>query len=250
VSSKMYETAVLKLSGEAFSGDEKFGIDPKVIRYIASEVKKAISDTKSEFGEAIRLGIVIGGGNIIRGDRAYEGIERATADYMGMLATVINALALQSALESFGLSTRVQTAIDVRSIAEPYIRRKAIRHLEKERVVIFAGGTGNPYFTTDTAAVLRASEIGADVVIKATLVDGVYTDDPKKNPKAKRYKTISYDDILSQNLRVMDATAITLAKENNLNILVINLFKPGILSEALRGKEVGTIVGPVDTAFY
>lgn len=228
---------LLKLSGEAIMGDKPFGIDPKTVDYIASEVKDA-------FSAGAEIAIVIGGGNIFRGVSATAmGMERVSADNMGMLATVINALALQNALERNGLATRVQTAIEMKELAEPYIRRRAVRHLEKGRVVIFAAGTGNPYFTTDTAAALRAMEIGADVILKATRVDGVYTDDPLKNPKAKKFDSISYLDVLKKGLHVMDSTAISLCMDNHLPIVVFNLKVKGNIRKAVEGKKVGTYIG-------
>jgi len=217
-------------------GERGYGIDPDTVSYMANEVKKAY-----ELG--IQIAVVIGGGNIFRGvEAAEQGIERATADYMGMLATVINALALQNALEKIGVNTRVQSAIEMRELAEPYIRRKAIRHLEKGRVVIFAAGTGNPYFTTDTAAALRAIEIGADVILKGTKVDGIYTSDPVKNPKAKKFDTLTYMDVIRQSLKVMDSTAITLCMDNNLPIIVFNIRKEDNLKKILLGKKIGSIV--------
>ena len=238
----MYKRIILKISGEAFAGDKTHNtIDDRTVRFIASEIIKV-----HEMGD-IELGVVVGGGNIIRGSRAIESnIERTTMDYMGMLATVINALALQSVLESLGMNTRVQSSIDIRSIAEPYIRRRALRHFEKGRIVIFAAGTGNPYFSTDTAAVLKASELSADLVIKATFVDGVYDKDPKKHSDAIRFKTISYQDVIDKKLKVMDETAIVLARDNNIPIIVLDLFNPGMLAKAID-EHVGTYVGEVNT---
>lgn len=232
----VYCRILLKLSGEALMGDRGYGIDPATVQYMASEIKK-IADMN------VQIAVVIGGGNIFRGvEASVKGMERASADYMGMLATVINALALQNALEMIGVQTRVQSAIEMRELAESYIRRKAIRHLEKGRIVIFAAGTGNPYFTTDTAAALRAMEIGADMICKGTKVDGVYTADPMKTPGAKKYDKILYIDVLRNNLKVMDATAITLCMDNNLPIVVFNIKKTGNLKNLVIGKKVGTMV--------
>jgi uridylate kinase len=231
-----YKRILLKLSGEALMGDRGYGIDPATVAYMATEVKK-VADLGAQ------VSIVIGGGNIFRGvEASLKGMERTSADYMGMLATVINALALQNALERIGLSTRVQSAIDMRELAEPYIRRKAVRHLEKGRIVIFAAGTGNPYFTTDTAAALRAMEIGAEVILKGTKVDGVYDADPATDDKAKMYEEISYIDVINNNLKVMDATAITLCMDNNLPIAVFNIRKPDNLRNFVLGGRIGTIV--------
>ncbi|HIC09368.1 MAG TPA: UMP kinase [Aquificales bacterium] len=232
-----YKRVLLKLSGEAFGGEKGSGIDPSFLRYIANEIRKV-------YDEGVQLAIVVGGGNIFRGVQGEDiGIDRATGDYMGMLGTLINALALQNALENIAkIPTRVLSALDVRAIAEPYIRRKAIRHLEKGRVVIFGAGTGNPFFSTDTAAVLRAAEIKADLIIKATKVDGIYTDDPKKNPKAEKIDEISYLEALNRGLKVMDHTALTLAKENKIPILVLDVFKPDNLLKAVRGEKVGSLV--------
>ena len=231
-----YKRVLLKLSGEALMGERDYGIDDAVLRRYAEEIKKA-----REFG--VEIGIVIGGGNIYRGvENSSDGIDKVTGDHMGMLATVINALALQSALEHHGVLTRCLTAINMERIAEPYIRRRAIRHLEKGRVVIFAAGTGNPYFTTDTAAVLRAIEIQADAILKGTRVDGVYDSDPEKNASAKYYPEISYADVLKHNLQIMDLTAITLSKENKLPIIVFNMNKPGNLGKLVKGENVGSKV--------
>jgi uridylate kinase len=228
------------LSGEALMGEGKYGISPKVLQQIAEEVREVV-----DLG--VEIGIVIGGGNIFRGVSAStEGMDRASADYMGMLATVINALALQDSLEKMGVFTRVQSAIDMQQLAEPYIRRRAVRHLEKGRVVIFAAGTGNPYFTTDTAASLRAMEINAEVILKATKVDGIYSDDPVKNPSATRYKTLSYIDVLKKNLKVMDSTAISLCMDNNLPIIVFDLGQRGNILRVVTGEEVGTRVGNLE----
>jgi uridylate kinase len=231
-----FNRVLLKLSGEALMGDKSFGIDQKVVQYIANELKGI-----SPLG--VQVAIVIGGGNIFRGlEASAEGMERTSADYMGMLATVLNALALQDALEKNGMPTRVQSAIEMQELAEPYIRRRAIRHLEKNRLVIFAAGTGNPYFTTDTAAALRSVEIGADVILKATKVDGVYDSDPVKNPSARKFSTISYINVLKRGLKVMDSTAISLCMDNNLPIIVFNLMKKNNIRKTLEGKKTGTIV--------
>lgn len=231
-----YKRILLKLSGEALLGEKNFGIDQKVLKYIARELK-GISKS------GVQVAIVIGGGNIFRGlEASAEGMERTAADYMGMLATALNALALQNALETNGMPTRVQSAIEMQELAEPYIRRKAVRHLEKGRFVIFAAGTGNPYFTTDTAAALRAVEIGADVIMKATKVDGVYSSDPMKDPKAKKFKTISYLDVLKKGLKVMDSTATSLCMDNQMPIIVFSLLKKNNIKKILEGKKVGTIV--------
>ncbi len=231
-----YKRVLLKLSGEAMAGGEGVGIDPKRAEVIAREIK----DTQSL---GVEVAVVIGGGNIFRGMVAEAaGMERVSADYMGMLATVINALALQDALESMGVVTRVQTAIEMRELAEPFIRRRAIRHLEKGRVVIFAGGTGSPYFTTDTAASLRAMEIGAEVIMKATKVDGVYSADPLVDPSAERFDEITYIDCLQKGLKVMDATALSLCMDNGVPIIVFNLWVPGNVVRAVKGEPVGTVV--------
>jgi uridylate kinase len=234
----VYQRVVLKLSGEALMGSRTFGIDPGVVSHIAGEIREVVA-------LGIQLGVVIGGGNIFRGLTAENerGIDRTVADYMGMLATVINSLALQSALESIGVATRVQSAIEIKEVAEPYIQRRAVRHLEKGRVVIFAGGTGNPFFTTDTAASLRAIEIKADAIIKATKVDGVYDRDPVKYRDARMYEKISYTDVLTKNLKVMDATAISLCRENRLPIVVFNLLKDGNIKAVICGHSIGTAVG-------
>jgi uridylate kinase len=232
-----FKRILLKLSGEALMGDGKYGISPKVLQQIAGEIREIV-----ELG--VEVGIVIGGGNIFRGVSAStEGMDRASADYMGMLATVINGLALQDALEKLGVFTRVQSAIDMQQLAEPYIRRRAVRHLEKGRVVIFAAGTGNPYFTTDTAASLRAMEIHADVICKATKVDGIYSADPVKDPNATRYRHLSYLDVLKKNLKVMDSTAISLCMDNDLPIIVFDLGVKGNITRVVLGEEIGTTVG-------
>ncbi|HLB25243.1 MAG TPA: UMP kinase [Nitrospirota bacterium] len=233
---KKYKRVLLKLSGEALMGSQPYGIDPDVVEQVAREIKAVIED-------GTELAVVIGGGNIYRGVAASaSGMERASADYMGMLATVLNALALQNNLEKMGVSTRVQSAIEMKELAEPYIRRRAVRHLEKKRVVIFAAGTGNPYFTTDTAAALRAMEIGAEVIIKATKVDGVYSADPMVDKKAKMYDELSYLEVLQRGLKVMDATAISLCMDNDLPIVVFSLRQSGNIRKVVQGRKVGTIV--------
>ncbi|MEN8113433.1 MAG: UMP kinase [Actinomycetota bacterium] len=228
---------VLKLSGEAFADREmQYGIDPEIVARVAEEIS-------SVHNEGYEIGIVVGGGNIFRGvSSAAGGMDRANADYMGMLATVINALALRDALERAGSPTRVQTAITIQQVAEPYIRLRAMRHLEKGRIVIFAGGTGNPFFTTDTTAALRAAEISADAVLKATKVDGVYDADPMTNPDAKLLTDVTHMDAIQRRLRVMDATAITMCLDNNLPIRVFNMNRPGEIAKAVRGEDVGTLV--------
>jgi uridylate kinase len=236
VSEPAYKRVLLKLSGEALMGEKQYGIDPAVTAQIAHDVQEIQT-------LGVETAIVIGGGNIFRGLAAStRGMDRATGDYMGMLATVINALALQDALEQQGVVTRVMSAIEMRAVAEPFIRRRAIRHLEKGRALIFAAGTGNPYFTTDTAAALRAMEIRANVIMKATKVDGIYTADPMKDPQATRYETISYLQVLEKRLQVMDATAISLCMDNQLPILVFNLRTPGNLRRAVLGEPVGSVV--------
>lgn len=234
--SPIYHRILLKLSGEALSGEDGFGIDPKQAEWIARIIKNVKS-------HGIEVAVVIGAGNLWRGQIGIQaGMERATADYMGMIATVMNAMALQDALERNGIVTRVQTAIEMKDVAEPYIRLRAIRHLEKGRVVIFGGGTGNPYFTTDSAAALRGMEINADVIIKATKVNGVYDTDPEVNPLAKRFETISFMEALSMRLKVMDSTAMSLCMDNQLPIIVLDLWEEGALERALMGEKVGTIV--------
>jgi uridylate kinase len=236
VGTAVYRRVLLKLSGEALMGSQSFGLDESIVAKIADEVTRV-----HRLG--VQLAIVIGGGNIIRGLAAsHRGIERVTGDYMGMLATVINALALQDALEKRGTSTRVQTAIDIREVAEPFIRRRAIRHLEKGRVVIFAAGTGNPFFTTDSAAALRANEIHAEVLLKATQVDGIYTADPKLDPHAVLLPHITYQEVLEKNLRVMDAAAISLCRENRLPIVVFDLMAAGSIERVVCGEVVGSRV--------
>ena len=236
MSRSQYRRVLLKLSGEALAGDQGYGIHPATIQSIAQGVSDALK-------EGVEIGIVIGGGNIFRGVAASaHGMDRASSDYMGMLATSINALALQDALEKINVDTRVQSAIEMAEIAEPYIRRRAIRHLEKKRVVIFAAGTGNPYFTTDTAAALRAMEIDAEVIMKATKVDGVYDSDPVKNPSAKKYDELTYIDVLNQRLNVMDSTAISLCMDNAMPILCFNLKDPANIARAIRGEKIGTLI--------
>jgi uridylate kinase len=232
----VYRRVLLKLSGEALMGEREYGLDPVTVERIASEIR-----TVCELG--VEICVVIGGGNIFRGmSGAATGMERATADYMGMLATVMNALAMQNALERTGAATRVLSAIPMQSICEPYIRRRAVRHMEKGRVVIFAAGTGNPFFTTDTAAALRASEMGCDALFKATKVDGVYTADPMKDPKAQRYEQLSYMEVLSKDLKVMDAAAISLARENDIPILVFSILDSGAFANVIQRKGKYTII--------
>ena len=232
-----YKRILLKLSGESLAGEGEFGIDPQILTFFAKEIKKV-------HALGVQVGIVIGGGNIYRGLNASgQGIDRVTGDQMGMLATMINSLALQNTLENNGMYTRLMTAINMSAIAEPYIRRRAIRHLEKNRIVIFGAGTGHPYFSTDTAASLRAVEIEADAIIKGTRVDGVYNEDPEKNPNAVMFDAISYLDVLQKDLRVMDMTAISLCKENNLPIIVFNMDKPDNLLKLVTGQSIGTSVG-------
>lgn len=231
-----YKRVLLKLSGEALLGDSEYGIDPKRLAQYAEEVKTIVD-------MGVEVAIVIGGGNIYRGMSAEKnGIDRVQGDYMGMLATVINGMALQAGLEAIGVDTRLQTAIKMEQIAEPYIKRRATRHLEKGRVVIFGAGTGNPYFTTDTAATLRAIEIGADAILKGTRVDGIYTADPEKDRTATKYDRITFEEVYSKSLNVMDMTAFTLCKENNLPIIVFDMNKPGNLGDLIKGKNVGTLV--------
>jgi uridylate kinase len=232
----LYTRVLLKISGEALMGNREFGLDPDTVNRIAGEVKTAVA-------HGAELCLVIGGGNIFRGlAGAAQGMQRASADYMGMLATVINALAMQNALEQQGVQTRVQSAIPMATVCEPYIRRRAQRHLEKGRVVIFAAGTGNPFFTTDTAAALRASEMGCQAIMKGTKVDGVYSADPMKDTKAERYQKLTHLEVLSRDLKVMDAAAVSLARENRIPILVFSINKPGGLAEVLTGKGTYTII--------
>lgn len=238
MSTPAYKRILLKLSGEALMGDDSYGINRAMITRIVEEVKEVV-----DLG--VEVAVVIGGGNIFRGVApAAEGMDRATADYMGMLATVMNALALQDAMKHIGLVSRVQSALNIEQVAEPYIRGKAIRYLEEGRVVIFGAGTGNPFFTTDTAAALRGMEINADIVLKATKVDGVYTDDPKRNPEAMRYKTLTFDEAIVKNLKVMDATALTLCRDQKLPISVFSIFRQGALKRVVMGEDEGTRVLP------
>ena len=230
-----YKRILLKLSGEALAGDEKHGINVKTLENICDKIKELV-----DLG--VQIGIVVGGGNFWRGKYGYN-MERTTSDYMGMLATCINGLALQDALEARGVYTRLQTAIEMREIAEPYIKRKAVKHLEKGRVVIFSCGTGNPYFTTDTAAALRAAEIDAEVILVGKTIDGVYSDDPKVNPNAVKYDKISYLDILNKDLKVMDSTATSLCRDNNISLIVFAIDKPENMVKAILGEKVGTIIG-------
>jgi len=231
-----YKRILLKISGEALAGGQEYGLSTEVIDFVAGEVKAV-------HALGVQIAMVVGGGNIFRGvEGSARGMDRASADYMGMLATVINGLALQAGLEKVGVDTRVQTAIEMRAVAEPFIRRRALRHLEKGRVVIFAGGTGNPYFTTDTTAALRAMEIGADVVVKATKVDGVYTADPKTDPTATKFDELTYIEVLSRRLKVMDSTAISLCMDNRFPIVVFNLHERGRLHQLVCGERVGTLV--------
>lgn len=233
---KPFQKILLKISGEALAGDGNYGIDTEFLKVLAAEIRE-VHQTGAE------VGIVLGGGNIFRGVQgATQGMDRASADYMGMVATVLNCLALQDALEREGVQTRVQSAIEMRELAEPYIRRRAMRHLEKKRVVIFGAGTGNPFFTTDTTAALRAMEIGSEVVLKATKVDGIYDSDPMKNPAAKRFETLTYIDVLNKGLKVMDSTAISLCMDNHLPIIVFNLNERGSLKRVVAGDSVGTLV--------
>ncbi len=236
MSKNKYRRVLLKLSGEALQGDDGYGISPPIIESIAAQVKEI-----HELG--IELALVIGGGNIFRGVKASaQGMDRANADYMGMLATVMNCIAMQDSLENIDVHCRVQTAIEIRELAEPYIRRRAMRHLQKKRVVIFGAGTGNPFFTTDTAAALRAAEIGADIILKATKVDGVYDKDPMEHSDAKRYTELSYLDVLQRSLKVMDATAISLCRENNIPIIVFDLNESGNIRRAVTGETIGTLI--------
>jgi uridylate kinase len=239
-----YKRVLLKLSGEALMGEEPYGIDPAVAKSIAHQVKQVVA-------HETQLAIVVGGGNIWRGlSASSKGMDRATADYMGMVATVLNGLALQEALESSGVQTRVMTAIQMHEVAEPYIRRRAIRHMEKGRVVILAAGTGNPYFTTDTAAALRALELDADILLMAKNgIDGVYSDDPRVNPGARRYLRLSHQEAIERNLRVMDTSALSLCRENNLSILVFNMIGDGAIEHAVSGAPVGTLIAEGESLF-
>ena len=231
-----YKRVLLKLSGEALQGPGQFGINSEVIEYVSEEIK-------SIYSLGVETAIVIGGGNIFRGvSTSSKGMDRSTADYMGMLATVINALALQDFLERKGLPTRIQTALEIKQVAEPFIKRRAIRHLEKGRIVIFASGTGNPFFTTDTAATLRALQMGADIIMKATKVDGIYDKDPVKNKDASKFAELTYMEILKKGLKIMDATSISLCMEGNIPIVVFDLFEKGSIEKVIRGEKVGTIV--------
>ena len=232
-----YERVLLKLSGEALMGKQPYGIDPEIVKSIATDVSKVVA-------KGTQLAIVVGGGNIFRGLKgSAAGMDRATADYVGMLATIMNAITLQDGLERAGIPTRVQTAIEMKEVAEPYIRRRAIRHLEKGRVVVFGGGCGTPFFTTDTTAALRAAEINANVVFKATKVDGVYDRDPERYPDAIKYENLSYQEVLSREIAVMDSTAIALCKDNNIPIIVFNLFEPDNISKAVAGEPIGSRIG-------
>ena len=231
-----YKRILLKLSGEALSGNKGHGIEPEILKTFSEEIKEV-------FKSGVEVALVLGGGNIHRGVVGTDkGMDRTTSDHMGMLATVINALAMQDSLESIGVPTRLLTAIEMKEIAEPYIRRRAVRHLEKKRVVIFAGGTGNPFFTTDTAASLRANEINADLILKATKVDGIYDKDPQKHSDAKMFHELSYIDVLNKGLKVMDSTAISLCMDNNIDIVVFNVFKKGNIQRVVKGEKIGTLV--------
>ncbi|HAU50427.1 MAG TPA: UMP kinase [Clostridiales bacterium] len=235
MSEPVYKRILLKISGEALAGDKKVGIDDDTVKSICAEIKKV-----ADLG--VEVAVVVGGGNFWRG-RSSENMDRVTADHMGMLATLMNALAISDALEQAGAITRVMSAVDVRQMAEPYIRKRAVRHLEKKRIVIFACGTGNPFFSTDTGAALRATEIEADIFCKATMVDGVYDKDPHKYPDAVKYKTISHDEVLSKNLKVMDATAAALCRDNHTKIMVFSMEDPGNIVRVVLGEDIGTIVG-------
>lgn len=230
-----FRRVLLKLSGESLMGEQQFGIDPAMLQYYAKQIKVLVE-------EGVEVAVVIGGGNIFRGLGSDSGIERVQGDYMGMLATCINAMALQSALEGQGVFTRMISAIEMRQIAEPYIRRRAIRHLEKRRVVIFSAGTGNPYFTTDSAAALRASEINADVILKGTRVNGIYESDPEKNPDAKKFDELSFEEVIRMNLKVMDMTAFTICRENHIPIIVFNINEDDNLRRIIDGEHIGTVV--------
>lgn len=234
---RRYRRVLLKISGEALMGEGEYGLEPETVSRVAADVKDVVS-------LGVQVCLVIGGGNIFRGiSGAATGMERATADYMGMLATVINCLALQSALEKIGVPTRVQSAIPMSTVCEPYIRRRAMRHMEKGRVVIFAAGTGNPFFTTDTAAALRAAEMGVDAIMKGTQVDGVYSEDPKKNPKAERYDRLTHTDVLGRDLKVMDASAVALARDSNIKIIVFNIHQKMNFVRVLQGQGLCTVIG-------
>lgn len=233
-----YRRILIKMSGEALMGKRSFGVDPDMVSDIALEIKDAL-----ELG--VQIGVVVGGGNIFRGvEVSAKGMDRTTADYMGMLATIINACALQETLEKIGQPTRVMSAIEVAAMCEPFIRRRALHHLERGRVTILAGGTGNPFFTTDTCAALRASELDADLLVKATKVDGVYSSDPNKDPQAKLFDRVSYEDVLRHGLRIMDHAAISLCRDNHIPIIVLNIFKKGNIAKAISGDPVGTLIGP------
>jgi len=237
MSKPVFSRVILKLSGEALAGDQQYGIDARYISKIAREIRKVIQET------GVEIAIVVGGGNIFRGlAGSAEGMDRSTADYMGMLATVINGLALQDGLEHEGLQTRLQTAVEMRQIAEPYIRRRAIRHLEKGRIVIFSGGTGNPFFSTDTTAALRAAEIGADAILMAKKVDGVYDSDPVENPEARKFNELKYMDVIKNSLRVMDSTAVSLCMDNKIPLVVFGLSDLGNIRRAIMGEKIGTSV--------
>ncbi len=232
----IYQRVLLKLSGEVLAGERGFGIDPQKAHYLAQEI-----DSLRQLG--VSMGVIIGAGNLFRGQEAAQGgLQRVTGDYLGMLATIMNAISVQDALEKMGCETRTLSAINVNQIAEPYLRRRALRHLEKGRVVLVAGGTGNPYFTTDTAAVLRASELGADIVLKGTKVDGVFESDPVVNPQAVKYTTITFSEVLNKQLKVMDMTAIALCRENGLPIRVFNIYRPGELKRIILGEALGTLI--------
>lgn len=234
---KTYKRVLLKLSGEALKGKQEFGIDFQFAQRVAAEIKELVEST------GVELAVVIGGGNFMRGATAESHIDRATGDYMGMLATMLNAMAMQASFEEVGLQTRILSGLEIKEVAESYIRRRAVRHLEKGRVVIFACGTGNPFFTTDTAAALRGAEIDAEVILKATNVDGVYDDDPRSNPAAQRYQHVTFTETLTQNLRVMDATAISLCREHNIPIIVFDMHQPGNIRRVIEGESIGTFVG-------
>ncbi len=239
---KRYKRVLLKISGEALKGEQEFGIDFQFVTRLAAEIRDLVENT------GVELAVVVGGGNYIRGAMAESHIDRATGDYMGMLATMLNAMALQASFEDTGLQTRVLSGLDIKEVAEPYIRRRAVRHLEKGRVVIFACGTGNPFFTTDTAAALRGTEIDAEVILKATNVDGIYDADPRKHSTATLYERVGFTETLTKNLRVMDATAISLCREHNIPIIVFDLHQPGNIRKVIEGETIGTFVGGDDDA--